>query len=119
MEKTLGIALGIYALILWIVLLFIFRKGYKEWKQNRASRLLEFPARVVDKRASSESGPDGFVTFEYRGRQEEFSVPRPVHDSVRIGQEGILQLRRGAFEGFIPRSETDRADDIYRRMVKG
>jgi hypothetical protein len=31
----------------------------------------------------------------------------------------MARQRGGAFEDFIPKPESDRADDIYRRMVKG
>jgi len=113
----IGIALGIYALILWIVIYFVFRRGYREWKRNQASRPAEFAARVMDKRASS-GGDERFITFEYRNRQVELRVEPSVYDSIRIGQEGILTLVGGEFQGFIPRSASDQADEIYRRMVK-
>lgn len=118
MDKIWGIALGIYALLLWIIVLTVWRKGYREWKENQANRLCEYDAKVVDKR-SLRAGEECYVMFEYRNRQVEHPVSKAMHDSVRVGQEGTLRIRGGAFEDFIPRPETDRADDIYRRMVRG
>ena len=122
---TIGILLAVYALILWVLVIWVCRKGYREWKANRAIRLREFRARVVDKRAVPVSGggigaqnSEYSVTFEYAGRQVEFKVDPSVHSAVRVGQEGTLRLRGERFEEFVPKSEADRADDIYRRMVK-
>lgn len=126
MDKlTIGILLAVYTLILWILVFWVWRKGYREWKANQADRRREFAARVVDKRAASVSGDkadahelEHWVTFEYAGRQVEFKVDSTVHSSVRIGQEGTLRLRGEQFEEFIAKSEGEQADEIYRRMVK-
>ena len=124
-KLTIGILLAVYALILWILVLWVLRKGHREWKANRANRLREFRARVVDKRAAPVSGggigaqnSEYSVTFEYAGRQADFKVDPTVHSAVRIGQEGTLRLRGEQFEEFIAKSEGEQADDIYRRMVK-
>ena len=124
-DIIIGIILAVYALILWVLVFWVWRKGHREWKANRANRLREFRARVVDKRAVPASGGkvdahdlEHWVMFEYAGRQAELEVDPTVHSAVRVGQEGTLRLRGERFEEFVPKSEADRADDIYRRMVK-
>ena len=126
-ENTLGIVIAVYALILWVLLFFVWRKGYQEWRANRAHRLRKFDARVVDKRESSESeragetepAPEHLITFEFGGSRREFKVEPAVYADLRVGEEGTLQLRGAGFESFEPKSTGDRAEDVYRRMVKG
>ena len=124
-KLTLGILIAVYALILWVLVFWVCRKGYREWKASQANRLREFRARIVDKGAASLSGSgigaqnsEYSVTFEYAGRQVDFKVDPSVHSAVRIGQEGTLRLRGDRFEEFIAKSEGEQADEIYRRMVK-
>ena len=112
MNGTLGIFLIIYALALWVALIFVWRKGYREWKANRATRIRKFLARVMDKRSGD------LVLFEYQGRQREFKVDRDTHQALRVGQDGSLFLKGDEFEAFEPKSDIDRADETYRRMVK-
>jgi hypothetical protein len=113
---TFAIIMGVYALILWVLLLWVWHKGYQEWKSNRANRVRNHDARVMDKRDAS---PGPFILFEYSGIQKEFMVPRDIFNELRIGQEGTLRLKGGkTFASFAPKSESERADDIYRRVVK-
>lgn len=112
MSEALGIFLAVYALILWAVLFFVWRKGYREWKQNRANRIRRFPARVMDKRDAD------LILFEFAGREREFKVSQTTYQAVRIGQEGTLILKGSLFEAFEPKSDIERADETYRRMVK-
>jgi len=112
MSEALVIFLAVYALILWGVLFFVWRKGYREWKANRANRIRRFPARVMDKRESE------LVLFEFSSRQREIKVDKSTYQAVRTGQEGILVLKGDQFEAFEPKSDIDRADETYRRMVK-
>ena len=111
---TIGLILGIYALLMWVMVFYVFHKGFKEWKSNRIERVQKFHAKVMDRRESS-----GYmVTFDYAGRQKEFAVGPEVYEVARIGQEGSLYLRGESFEGFQPKSESEKADDVYGRMVK-
>lgn len=124
MEKTIGIAVGVYALILWVLVMFVWHKGYKEWKANRMNRVHSHGARVLDKREPKrvgivETSPERLVLFEFGGRQVELSVPSAVYESLRVGDEGTLQLRGKRFESFEQKSQDERADDLYRRMLKG
>lgn len=112
MHKTLGIFLIVYALALWVILFFVWRKGYREWKANRANRIRRFPARVMDKREGE------LVLFEHRGAQKEIKVDQSTFQAVRAGMEGTLVLKGDQFEAFEPKSEGERADETYRRMVK-
>jgi hypothetical protein len=119
---TIGIALAVYAIILWAFLFFVWHKGYREWKANRANRLRKFRARVVDRRESAVSestvkAVESYVTLEYQGRQQEFKVETEVYDASRIGREGSLYLRGGRFEAFDLKSEDEEAEDVYRKMV--
>lgn len=122
----IGSILGIYALILWIVVFFAWRKGYKEWKANRANRVHKLHAKVLDRRENvvpvspqTEPTMEYMVLFEFDGRQKEFKTDSKVYDMARVGQEGILYLRGGQFENFEPKSESEKADEVYGRMVKG
>lgn len=126
MDKTLGIVLLVYALVLWIILLFVWRKGFREWRANCANRPRKFSAKVVGKRErpgareaeETESAPEYLVTFEFGGRQGEFVVEPATYAAARIGQEGTVYLRGQRFEFFDPKSEAEEAEDVYRRMVK-
>lgn len=112
MDKTLGIFLVIYALVLWVILFLVWRKGYREWKATRAERLRQFPARVMDTR-------DGkLILFEYAGRQRELEVNPTTYEGIRIGMEGVLVLKGDRFQAFEPKSDMQRADEAYRRIVK-
>ncbi len=121
MDKTLGIFLAVYSLILWVAIFFVWHKGYKEWKSNRANRVRKYHARVLDKREikSTEGVPQPHVLFEFNGRQVEFAVDPSVFSALRVGEEGVLELRGSQFESFQPKTQDQREDDIYRRMVKG
>ena len=113
MHKALGIFLIVYALALWVILLWVWRKGYREWKENRANRIRRFHALVADKREGE------LVMFEYRNRRQEFKVDHAIYQAVRIGMEGTLFLKGHQFEAFESKSDMERADETYRRMVKG
>lgn len=112
MHKALSIFLIVYALALWVILFFVWRKGYREWRANRANRIRRFPARVMDKREVE------LVLFEFARRQREFKVDQVTYQAVRAGMEGTLVLKGHQFEAFEPKSEEERADETYRRMVK-
>ncbi len=127
---TVGIILAVYALIMWLVVFFVWARGYREWKANRAARLWHTEARVVAKRevaASDELSEiaakarvgDRLVTFRFGARQKEFRVPASTYSAVRIGQEGTLYLRGGRFEGFEPKAEGEDVEGVYRRVVRG
>ena len=124
-SRTLGIVLIAYAILLWLLLFFAWRRGYQEWRRNRANRLRRFSAQVMDKRESTvpAEGPktppvvEYLVTFQFGGRQNEYKVEAPSYEAVRVGQEGTLYLRGGRFERFDPRSESEEAEAIYRRLV--
>jgi len=124
-SRTLGIVLVAYAILLWLLLFFAWRRGYQEWWRNRANRLRRFSARVMDKRKSTVPAEDTktsqvvehLVTFQFGGRQNEYEVEAPTYDAVRVGQEGTLYLKGGRFEKFEPRSESEEAEEIYRRLV--
>lgn len=121
MEKTIGIFLAAYALILWVLVVFVWHKGYKEWKTNRANRVHTYRARVLDKRAPKgvAETPAPLVLFEFRGRQKEIRVAPEIFEVIKVGDEGLLRLHGdGRFDGFQSQSQDERADDIYRRMVK-
>jgi hypothetical protein len=120
MDKTIGIAIGVYALILWVLVFFVFHKGYKEWKTNRANRVHKHAARVLDKREVKGAGSalQQFVLFESSGRQVEFKVEPSVFSTLRVGDEGELALRGGRFESFEHKTQQERDDEIYRRMIK-
>ena len=122
---TMGVVVGLYALILWILLIFAWRRGYQEWKTNRANRLRKFEARVMDKREVTRTEDlrgqptvEHLVTFEFGGRQEEFGVDARIYLTARIGQEGTLRLKGGKFAAFEPKSADEETGDVYRRMVK-
>lgn len=116
MGKNLGLFLGIYALILWGLVVYVFYKAYHEWKGNKSRRLRSCSAKVMDKR-DTKSG-EWYVLFEYDGRQVEYKVAESVHSSLRVGDEGTLNLRGKEFESFEHKSQNERADDIYRRIIK-
>lgn len=120
-----GIFLAIYALLLWVLLFFVWRKGYDEWKVNRANRVQELQARVLDKRENvvTEDPQAGRVTeflvlFEFGSRQREYKVDSSLYTATRVGQEGTVRLRGGRFESFEAKSESERAEDLYRRLMK-
>lgn len=121
-----GLALAVYALILWVVLFMAWRKAYQEWRENRASRLMKHHARVMDRRerirpTSDPAAPpslEHYALFEYEGRQQEFKVDPSIYEIARVGQEGFLYMRGGRFEAFEPKSEGQKADDVYHRIVK-
>ena len=119
MDK-IGIAIGIYALILWVMVFFVFHKGYKEWKANRANRVHKRAARVLDKREvkGAEGAPQQYALFAFNGRQVEFKVEPSVFATLRVGDEGELALRSGRFESFEHKTQEERDDEIYRRMIK-
>lgn len=112
MHHTLGIFLTVYALALWVILFLVWRKGYREWKANRATRIRHYPAQVMDKRDGN------LVLFEYQNRQRELKVDPATYQAVRAGHEGTLFLKGDRFEAFEPKSEMERADETYRRIVK-
>lgn len=116
MEKTIGIFIGIYSLILWVVIFFVWHKGYKEWKENRANRVREYIAHVLDKR-ETEAG-ERYILFGFDGRQVEFPVESSVYTALKVGEDGTLSLRGGRFESFEPKTQAEREDEIFRRMVK-
>jgi hypothetical protein len=121
MEKTIGIVMAVYALILWVMIFFVWHKGYKEWKTNRENRIREHRARLVNKTeaVNADGSPSYLLTFDMEGRQTSFPVDYTTYSSARIGQEGMVSLRGGRhFEAFEAKSEAERADEIYRRMVK-
>lgn len=119
---TIGIILAIYAFIMWIMVMMVFKRGYRDWKANRPEKLHEARARVMDRR--TEANPDAvrgdryYLTLEYDGRQQEFEVIEAIYTSSRVGQAGTLHLRGGRFEDFEPRPEGEGWDEIYSRMVK-
>ena len=122
---TMGVVLGLYALVLWILLIFAWRRGYQEWKTNRANRLRKFEARVMDKREVTRAEDlrgqptvEHLVAFEFGGRQEEFGVEARIYLTARVGQEGTLRLKSGKFTSFEPKSADEETGDVYRRMVK-
>lgn len=119
---TIGIILAVYALILWILLFFVWRKGYQEWKSNRADRVRTYRARVVDRREDSTPAQEPAVrycvTFEFRGLQREFEVGAQTYAEARIGEEGILRMRGERFESFEPKSVGERTDEVLRKMMK-
>lgn len=114
--NAIGIFLGIYALVLWVALFYAWRRGYHEWKNSRANRIYIYQARVLDKRNPSTS--EFLILFEFAGRQKELEVPEPVYTALRIGHEGTLCLKGKGFDSFEPKSEAERADDLYQKMVK-
>ena len=120
MYKTIGIALAVYALILWVLVFFVFHKGYKEWKANRANRVHKHAAGVLDKREvkGAEGAPQQCVLFAFGGRQVEFQVEPSVFSTLRVGDEGELALRGGRFESFEHKTQKERDDEIYHRMIK-
>ena len=116
---TIGIALAIYAILMWIMVMLVWHRGYREWKANRPEKLLEVQAKVMDRRR--EEHPQGdlhYLTIEYDGRQREFEVIEAIYASSRAGQSGTLHLRGDKFEDFEPQPEGEGWEDIYRRMVK-
>lgn len=122
MDHFWAIALTIYALVLWVVLFFVWHKAYKEWKENRANRLRKFHARVLDRRivtAASASASEYLALFEFAGQQQEFEVGESLYNDLRVGQEGTLYTRGGKYEMFEPQPREKADDDIYRRMVRG
>jgi hypothetical protein len=120
MYKPIGIALGVYALILWVLVFFVFHKGYKEWKTNRANRVHKHRARVLDKRESkgAEGVPQQYLLFGFDDRQVELKVEPSVFASLRVGDEGVLGVRGGLFESFEAKTQDEKSDEIYRRMIK-
>ncbi|MDI6828443.1 MAG: DUF2500 family protein [Armatimonadota bacterium] len=122
---TIGILIAIYVVILWVLLFFALRQGYREWRSVRSSRISRIPACVKDKRQASVYDETGnqpllryFVTFEFEGKQKEFEVSELNYSSTRIGGEGMLILRAEEYQAFEPMSPGDEADEVYRRMVK-
>lgn len=112
---AVGIVLGIYALALWALLISCaWRWGFKEWKANRSQRLERAQAKLLDKR--EESGKC-YLYFEFAGRQKEFEVDAETYAANRIGQQGTLHLKGGAFASFEQSSASDVADGVYQRMV--
>ncbi|HUV05220.1 MAG TPA: DUF2500 family protein [Armatimonadota bacterium] len=124
-STTLGVILVIYAVILWMLLFFAWRRGYQEWKRNRAGRLQRFSARVIETRENilpskgSEARPavERLLTFQFDGRQGEYKVESATYEAARVGQEGTLYLSSGRFERFEPKSGSEEAEDVYRRVV--
>ena len=114
---TLGILLTVYAVIVWLMVMMIWQRGYREWKSNRTERLREVPAKVLDRRSEQASGRF-YLTLEYGGRQGDFEVLEAIYASARVGQLGILTLRGEKFEDYEPRPEGEGWTDIYDRMVK-
>ena len=124
-SKTLGVVLVIYAVILWALLFFAWRRGYQEWKRNRAAGLQKFSARVLDRRENilPSKGPEAppavehLLTLQFDGRQSEYKVESATYEAARVGQEGTLYLKGGRFERFEPKSGSEQAEDVYRRVV--
>lgn len=115
---TIGIVLAIWTIFMLAVLSHTWKKAFQEIRENRALRLHKFHARVMDRRQRASSLPyEQFVLFDYDGRQCEYSVSQEVYDIARVGQQGVLYIRSGKFEGFEPHNETKKADDIYERLV--
>ncbi len=117
---TIGIILAVYALIMWIMVMMVFKRGYRDWKANRPEKLREARARVMDRRVEPDRalGDRFYITIEYDGRQQEFEVMEAIYASSRVGVSGTLHLRGGKFEDFEPRPEGEGWDEIYGRMVK-
>ncbi len=116
MSKYLALFLGIYALILWGLVGYVFYKAYHEWKDNKSKRLHSRPAKVMDKRETK--GGDRYLLFQFDGRQVEYKVAESVYESLRVGDEGTLNLCGREFASFDHKSQDERADDIFRRIVK-
>ena len=122
---VLGAVLAIYAVFLWVLMFYVWRKGYREWRTNRANRLEMFSARIMDRREKmswapgpeGQSGAEQYVLFEYDGNQKEFRVDSEVYAIARIGREGTLYTRGGRFETVEPKSDDEQADELYRRVV--
>lgn len=115
---------AVYLLLVWVLVGYVFYRGYKEWKANRAVRPMEAEARILDKRDIAAGQGDEiehqyFLTFEYKDRQKEFGVDPETFNSTRVGEEGILHLRGEDFESWQPKSELEAAEDVYRRMMRG
>ena len=124
---VISIVLVVYALILWVMVFFVWHKGYREWQANRADRLRKFEARVMDRREAiastknlqKEPTTEYLVAFEFAGRQRELKVGPDAYPAMRVGQEGTLYLRGDRFEAFEPKQGSDQMEEVYRKMVKG
>ncbi|MDH7481189.1 MAG: DUF2500 family protein [Armatimonadota bacterium] len=121
----IGILIALYVVILWVLVFFALRRGYREWREGRSTRFRRVPACVMDKRRASEySDAVGqpisryFITFKYEGEQREFEVSEEIYTSTRIGGEGVLILKSENYQTFEPKSPGDETDEVYRRMVK-
>jgi hypothetical protein len=115
---TIGIALAIYALIMWIMVAMVLRRGYREYRANRPEKLSETRARVMDRRLDESTGRL-YLTFELdTGRQREFEVIEAIYTASRVGQAGVLHLRADRFEDFEHQPEDQGWNEIYDRMVR-
>ena len=111
---TIGCVLAAWSIFMLVVLSITWRKALQEARKNRANRLIEYQARVLDRRDSAGSR---FILFEYNGRQIEHIVSDEVFEIARVGRQGILCIRAGQCESFEPLTETHISDDVYDRMV--
>lgn len=103
---------------MWIMVGWVLKRGYREYKANQPEKLREMRARVMDRRLDESTGRH-YLTFELDGgRQQEFEVIEAIYTVSRVGQAGKLVLRGGRFEDFEHEPEGQGWDEIYDRMVK-
>jgi hypothetical protein len=115
MNLKFAIGAAIYAVMMWMILIWVWQRGYREWRTNVHNRLHKVHGRIVDKR---ETFHDHWLLFEYSGHQQEFLVDQAVYNSFRVGQSGVLHFHGDSFDRFELEQHGENADDIYRRMVR-
>ncbi len=118
------IALTLYVLILWGMLIYVWRKGIKEWRRNKDNKPHEYRVTVMDKREIKDTSdePDLWqclVLFDISGRQVEYSVPLESYTGIRVGQTGMLKIENLKFQDFIPDEQKDHYEDLFDKIVKG
>jgi ABC-type multidrug transport system fused ATPase/permease subunit len=120
MEKVVTAFILIWALVLWAVMIYIWRLAYREWRSNRANRLSSYTAKVLDKRITTlgNNTAEYTVMFEFGKYQREFTVDEDSYNTARVGCEGILHLRGERFEAFEPITDAERAEELFRRITK-
>ncbi|MHB1455909.1 MAG: DUF2500 family protein [Armatimonadota bacterium] len=124
MKIPIIIALIIYTLFMWGMIIVVFRRGYKEWRRNRDNRFYKMKASILDKREEKNTTNDieswdKLVVFDFDGRQKEYVVTAEIFNMVRVGQHGTIHIQNQQVISFEPDVEVNKHDDLYGRMVKG
>jgi hypothetical protein len=117
---TIGLLLAVYALILWVLVFWVWQRGYREWKKNLARRPRAFRARVSAKRedkAEGERESAYFVTFESTWARKEYRVSPSAYADLQIGRVGTLHVAGDRFEDFVPQP-TDEKWEAHRRTMR-